>query len=125
MLSLTNNNFYFKARNENGNIRFAKGTEGYVPYGWIFPDEECAVLSQKMGKLSIFRLVNYHDFATTESIDSDKFIEFVDRSSMPNSIELVLYSTYIQKAEKRNDARNGTNIDYSYSTVPFIPLSTT
>lgn len=61
-------------------------TEGYVPYCWIFKDEEYVVPSLKEGRLNIFGMVdrncNYHGFTTTQSINSDKFIEFVDKFSM-------------------------------------------
>lgn len=81
-------------------------TEGYVPYGWIFPDEECVVPSQKEGRLNIFGMIdrnsNYHGFTTTESIDSDKFIEFVDRFSMSLSkpTVLVVDNASVHKSKK-------------------------
>lgn len=61
-------------------------TEGYVPYGWIFPDEECVVPTRKEGRLNIFGMVDrncaYHGFTTAESINSEKFIGFMDKYSL-------------------------------------------
>lgn len=81
-------------------------TEGYVPYGWILPGEECVVPSLKDGRLNIFGMVdrncNYHGFTTTESINSHKFIEFVDRFSMSISrpTVLVVDNASIHKSKK-------------------------
>ena len=81
-------------------------TEGYVPYGWIFPDETCVVPSLKEGRLNIFGMVDrncrYHGFTTTESIDSDKFIEFVDlfSISIPKPTVLVVDNASVHKSKK-------------------------
>lgn len=57
-------------------------TNGYVPYGWQFPDENVGIPAQKAARLNIYGMVNraneYHGFTTEENIDSDKFIQFID-----------------------------------------------
>ncbi|RGN59310.1 IS630 family transposase [Bacteroides sp. OM05-10AA] len=61
-------------------------TEGYVPYGWQFSDEDVHIPSSKAGRLNIFGMIDrnnrYDGFCTTESIDADKVIDFLDRLSL-------------------------------------------
>lgn len=61
-------------------------TEGYVPYGWQFRDEDVYIPSLKAHRLNIFGMIDrnnrYDGFCTTESIDADKVIEFLDRLSL-------------------------------------------
>lgn len=81
-------------------------TEGYVPYGWIFPGEECVVPSLKEGRLNIFGMVDrnckYHGFTTTKSINSERFIEFVDEFSMSitKPTVLVVDNASVHKSKK-------------------------
>lgn len=81
-------------------------TEGYVPYGWTFPDEEYVVPSLREGRLNIFGMIdrncNYHGFTTTESIDSDKFVEFVDKFSLSlaKPTVLVVDNASVHKSKK-------------------------
>jgi len=57
-------------------------TEGYVPYGWQFRDENVYIPSLKAHRINIFGMIDrnnqYDGFCTTESIDTDKVIEFLD-----------------------------------------------
>lgn len=61
-------------------------TEGYVPYGWQFRDEDVYIPSLKAHRLNIFGMIDrnnrYDGFSTTESIDADKVIDFLDRLSL-------------------------------------------
>ena len=61
-------------------------TEGYVPYGWQFRDEDVYVPSQKAQRINIFGMIDrnnrYHGFTTAESIDADKVVEFLDAFSL-------------------------------------------
>ena len=47
-------------------------TEGYVPYGWQFPDEDVYIASGRSVRMNIFGMIdrhnNYKGFTTTESI---------------------------------------------------------
>ena len=61
-------------------------TEGYVPYGWQFRNEDVYIPSLKADRLNIFGMIDrnnrYDGFCTTESIDADKVIDFLDRLSL-------------------------------------------
>lgn len=61
-------------------------TEGYVPYGWQFRDEDVYIPSLKADRLNILGMIDrsnrYDGFCTTESIDADKVIDFLDRLSL-------------------------------------------
>lgn len=61
-------------------------TEGYVPYGWQFRDEDVYVPSLKAHRINIFGMIDrnnrYDGFCTTESINGDKVIEFLDAFSL-------------------------------------------
>lgn len=61
-------------------------TQGYVPYGWKFRDEDVYIPSQKAGRLNIFGMTSrdnvYHGFHTTESINADRFVRFMDDFSL-------------------------------------------
>lgn len=104
-------------------------TEGYVPYGWIFPDEECVVPSLKEGRLNIFGMVdrncNYHGFTSTESIDSDKFIEFMDQFSLsiPKLTVVVVDNASVHKSKKVKDCFQRWNERglYIFYLPPYSP----
>jgi hypothetical protein len=55
---------------------------GCVPYGWQFRGEDYYVPSDQKFRLNCFGIIdrnsNYEGFATTESINSDKIIEYPD-----------------------------------------------
>ena len=61
-------------------------TEGYVPYGWQFRNEDVYIPSPKVQRVNIFGMIDrnnrYHGFNTTESIDADKVIEYLDTFSL-------------------------------------------
>ena len=61
-------------------------TEGYVPYGWQFRNEDVYIPSPKAQRVNIFGMIDrnnrYHGFTTTESIDVDKVVEYLDTFSL-------------------------------------------
>ena len=81
-------------------------TNGYVPYGWQFPDENVAIPAQKAARLNIFGMVNrdneYHGFTTRENINSDKFIEFIDElvPKLEKPTVLLLDNASLHKSKK-------------------------
>lgn len=61
-------------------------TQGYVPYGWQLPEEDVCIASQRSARLNIFGMIDrksqYEGFATTESINADKVVDFLDAFSL-------------------------------------------
>lgn len=57
-------------------------TDGYVPYGWQFKDENVYIPSEKTARLNIFGMITrrnqYKGFTTQESINADKLVDFLD-----------------------------------------------
>lgn len=52
-------------------------SEGYVPYGWQFMDEEVAIYAEKSYKINVFGLINrenYCHWATSEQNINSQFI---------------------------------------------------
>lgn len=80
-------------------------SEGYVPYGWQFPDEKVCILSEKGHKINCFGLINrsghFHWATTEESIDSLFVKEFLDDLSLKIKKDtfLVLDNASIHKAK--------------------------
>ena len=60
-------------------------SEGYVPYGWQFPDEEVCILSEKAYKLNCFGFINRQSrcwWKTTEdNIDAQFVLEYMENFS--------------------------------------------
>ena len=60
-------------------------TEGYVPYGWQFPGEDVYVPSERAKRLNIFGMIDrdnrFEGFCTSDSIDAEKIVDFLDRFS--------------------------------------------
>lgn len=81
-------------------------TSGYVPYGWQFPDEKVSIRVEKCGRLNIFGMISrnnkYHGFTSTESINSDRFIEYMDEYTLTlkKLTVLVLDNASIHKSKK-------------------------
>lgn len=86
-------------------------TSGYVPYGWQFPDEKVRIPSEKSARLNIFGMISrdneYLGFTTRESINSDKFIEYIDSviDDFKRETVLVLDNASIHKSRKVRDKR--------------------
>ena len=61
-------------------------SEGYVPYGWQFPDEKVAILVEKGHKINIFGLISRdnhcHWAITQQNINSQFIIEQLDELSL-------------------------------------------
>ena len=61
-------------------------TEGYVPYGWQFPDENITIPSERGARLNIWGMIDYdsryHGFSSTESMTSERIADFLDRFSL-------------------------------------------
>ena len=60
-------------------------TNGYVPYGWQFKDEDVYISSEKSARLNIFGMITrrnqYKGFMTQESINADSLVDYLDKFS--------------------------------------------
>ncbi len=60
-------------------------TNGYVPYGWQFKNEDIYIPSEKAARLNIFGMITkrnqYKGFTTQESINADRIVDYLDRFS--------------------------------------------
>jgi transposase len=60
-------------------------TEGYVPYGWKFPEEDIYIPSERAKRLNIFGMIDrdnhFEGFSTCESIDAQKVVDFLEQYS--------------------------------------------
>jgi transposase len=87
-------------------------TEGYVPYGWQFRDEDVYVPSQKTQRMNLFGMIDrnnrYEGFSTTESIDADKVIDFLDRFSLrvKKDTFIVLDNASVHRNKKMKELRS-------------------
>lgn len=77
---------------ENGLIDLFYGdeshvsSEGYVPYGWQFPNEKVVIYTEKAYKINIFGLINranqcYWE-STQQNIDSQFIVNYLDDLSL-------------------------------------------
>ena len=61
-------------------------TNGYVPYGWQYKDEDVYVPAERAARLNIFGMITrrneYRGFTTQESINADKVLEYLDLMSL-------------------------------------------
>lgn len=61
-------------------------SEGYVPYGWQFPDEEVAIYVEKGYKTNIFGMINRsnvcHWRASPQNINSEFVVRFLEDLSL-------------------------------------------
>ena len=86
-------------------------TEGYVPYGWQFRDEDVYVPSGKAQRVNIFGMIDrnnrYHGFTTTESIDAYKVVEYLDAFSLSIKKDtfIVLYNASVHRNKKIKELR--------------------
>ena len=86
-------------------------TEGYVPYGWQFRDEDVYIPSQKAQRVNIFGMIDrnnrYHGFTTTESIDADKVVEYLDDFSLRTKRDtfIVLDNASVHRNKKVRELR--------------------
>ena len=60
-------------------------TNGYVPYGWQFRNEDVYIAAEKSARLNIFGMITrrnqYKGFPTQESINADKVVGYLDMLS--------------------------------------------
>jgi transposase len=60
-------------------------TEGYVPYGWQFQGENVYIPSERAKRLNIFGMIDrnnrFEGFCTSDSINAEKIVAFLDRFS--------------------------------------------
>ena len=87
-------------------------TEGYVPYGWQFRDEDIFVPSQKIARLNIFGMTTrdnkYEGFTSRESITADKVADFLDRMSFrqkTRNIVIVLDNASVHRSGNIKEMR--------------------
>ena len=86
-------------------------TEGYVPYGWQFRDENVYIPSGKAQRVNIFDMIDrnnrYHGFTTTESIDAYKVVEYLDAFSLTIKKDtfIVLDNASVHRNKKKKELR--------------------
>lgn len=80
-------------------------SEGYVPYGWQFPDEEVSILSEKAYKLNLFGFINRQNDCrwktTEENVDAGFILEYMEEFSFQISKKtfVVLDNARVHKAK--------------------------
>jgi transposase len=80
-------------------------SEGYVPYGWQFPDEKVAIYVEKGYKTNIFGMISrtneFYYRMTEQTIDSQFVCQFLDNFSFKIKKEtfLVLDNASIHKSK--------------------------
>lgn len=80
-------------------------SEGYVPYGWQFPDEKVSILVEKGHKINCFGLISrcnkFHWATSEQNIDSEFIKDFIDKLSLKIEKEtcLVLDNASIHRAD--------------------------
>ena len=80
-------------------------SEGYVPYGWQFPDEEVCILSEKAYKVNCLGFISRQNqcrwLMTTENIDTGFVLECLEQFSFEinKTTCVVLDNARIHKAK--------------------------
>jgi hypothetical protein len=80
-------------------------TQGYVPYGWQFADEEVCILSEKAERINCLAMINRQSkcyWATTqESINAKFVLEYLEDFSFKihNETVVVLDNASVHKAK--------------------------
>jgi hypothetical protein len=117
-----------------GEIEFFYGdeshvcTEGYVPYGWQFPAEKIYIPSERAKRLNILGMISrdkhFEDFCTSESIDAEKVVCFLEQFSfrVDKKTFVVLDNASIHRNAKIRQMPSGKNEDFFSSTCLPIPL---
>lgn len=86
-------------------------TSGYVPYGWQFRSEDVFIASEKSARLNIFGMITrrnqYKGFTTTQSIDADKIVEYLDIMSLhiEKKTVVVLDNASVHRGSKVKELR--------------------
>lgn len=111
-------------------------SEGYVPYGWQFPEEKVAILVEKGHKINCFGLISrtndFHWATTEQNIDAIFIRDFLDTLSFKINKEtfLVLDNASIHKAKIIQEAipywqKRGLFILYLPPYSPHLNLAET
>ena len=80
-------------------------SEGYVPYGWQFPDEDVCILSEKSYQLNCFGFISRQNQCrwktTEENIDSQFIVEYLEEFSfaITKKTFLVLENARVHKSK--------------------------
>ena len=86
-------------------------TNGYVPYGWQFKNEDIYIPSEKSARLNIFGMITkrnqYKGFTTKESINADKIVDYLDRFSfnVTKKTVIVLDNASVHRNRKVKELR--------------------
>ena len=60
-------------------------TEGYVPYGWQFPNEQVCILSERSKRMNCFAMIDRNSkcfhFTTMENMNAQKIVDFFEEFS--------------------------------------------
>ena len=86
-------------------------TNGYVPYGWQFKNEDVYIPSEKAARLNIFGMITkrnqYKGFTTKESINADKIVDYLDRFSfnVTKKTVIVLDNASVHRNRKVKELR--------------------
>jgi transposase len=86
-------------------------TNGYVPYGWQFKNEDIYIPSEKAARLNIFGMITkrnqYKGFTTQESINADKIVDYLDRFSfyVTKKTVIVLDNASVHRNRKVKELR--------------------
>jgi hypothetical protein len=80
-------------------------SEGYLPYGWQFPDEEVCIPSEKAYKVNCLGFISRenqcHWKMTTENVDTRFVLEYLEQFPLqiPKTTFIVLDNARIHKAK--------------------------
>lgn len=97
--------------NQSGEIALYYGdeshicSEGYVPYGWQFPDEQVSILSERAYRINCFALINRQCKCywkmTEKHIDSLAILEYLEEFSFQihKQTFIVLDNASVHKAK--------------------------
>ena len=86
-------------------------TNGYVPYGWQFKNEDIYIPSEKAARLNIFGMITkrnqYKGFTTQESINADRIVDYLDRFSfnVTKKTVIVLDNASVHRNRKVKELR--------------------
>ncbi len=80
-------------------------SQGYVPYGWQFPDEQVCILSEKAHRINCFGMINRQSkcfwSTTEESINAQFILEYFENFSLEIHKEtfIILDNASVHKAK--------------------------
>ena len=80
-------------------------TEGYVPYGWQFPNEQVCILSERSQRMNCFAMIDRNSkcfqFSTMENMSAEKLVDFLEKFSFSIEKEtfIVLDNASVHRAK--------------------------